>query len=115
MASTADASHREVKTSKKNFGHVVFEIPEMTDVYQKTGMKRYYSMSSLQFFIGMFIQHFLLHDLSSGVTSHRQPRQCWGPKTVKGAQSDPNYVSRLLLDCVAGGPKIIVTPLDVSF
>jgi len=23
-----------------------------------------------------------------------------GPKTVKGAQSDPNYVSRLLLDCV---------------
>jgi len=44
----------------------------------------------------------------SGVTSHRQPRQ--GPKTVKGAQSDPNYVSRLLLDCVAnacqgGGAK----------
>ena len=36
----------------------------------------------------------------SGVTSHRQPRQCWGPKTVKGAQSDPNYVSRLLLDSV---------------
>ena len=24
-----------------------------------------------------------------------------GPKTVKEAQSDPNYVSRLLLDCVA--------------
>ena len=24
-----------------------------------------------------------------------------GPKTVNGAQSDPNYVSRLLLDCVA--------------
>jgi len=51
----------------------------------------------------------------SGVTSHRQPRQCrgaQGPKTVKGAQSDPNYVSRLLLDCVAGGgAKIIVTPL----
>jgi len=60
----------------------------------------------------------------SGVTSHRQPRQCLGargPKTVKGAQSDPNYVSRLLLDCVpvfhkiitpdGGGPKIIVTPL----
>jgi len=23
-----------------------------------------------------------------------------GPKTVKGAHSDPNYVSRLLLDCV---------------
>ena len=39
----------------------------------------------------------------SGVTSHRQPRQCrgaQGPKTAKGAQSDPNYVSRLLLDCV---------------
>jgi len=37
------------------------------------------------------------------VTSHRQPWQCQGaqgPKTVKGAQSDPNYVSRLLLDCV---------------
>jgi len=45
---------------------------------------------------------------SSGVTSHRQPRQCRGPKTVKGTQSDPNYVSRLLLDCVANvcwGPK----------
>jgi len=32
-----------------------------------------------------------------------------GPKTVKGAQSDPNYVSRLLLGCVAhvcrGGGK----------
>ena len=41
---------------------------------------------------------------ASGATSHRQPRQCHGegpPKTVKGAQSDPNYVSRLLLDCVA--------------
>ena len=34
-----------------------------------------------------------------------------GPKTVKGAQNDPNYVSRLLLDCVVGGPKITVTPL----
>jgi len=60
-----------------------------------------------------------------------------GPKTVKGAQSDQNYVSRLLLVCVPvfhqnftyfnvpdrslfiipvanvcrGGPKIIVTPL----
>jgi len=72
----------------------------------------------------------------SGVTSHRQ-----GPKTVKGAQSDPNYVSRLLLDCVpvfhkiitpayslcrsgpvaiyysemfaGGGAKIIVTPLGI--
>jgi len=34
-----------------------------------------------------------------------------GPKTVKGARSDPNYVSRLLLDCVAnvcrgGGQKL---------
>jgi len=31
-----------------------------------------------------------------------------GPKTVKGAQSDANYVSRLLFDCVANvcrGPK----------
>ena len=46
-----------------------------------------------------------------------------GPKTVKGAQSGPNYVSRLLLDCVlvfhkvitpaGGGAKIIVTPLTV--
>ena len=46
----------------------------------------------------------------SGVTSHRQPRQCWeaqGLKTVKGAQSDPNYVSRLLLDCVPVFHKII--------
>ena len=54
-----------------------------------------------------------------------------GPKTVKGAQSDPIYISRLLLDCVPvfhkiitlptyftvrseclpGGAKIIVTPL----
>ena len=29
-----------------------------------------------------------------------------GPKTVKGAQSDPNYVSRLLLDCVPVFHKI---------
>jgi len=39
---------------------------------------------------------------NSGLSSHRQPRQCrggHGPKTVKGAQSDPNYASRLLLDC----------------
>ena len=71
---------------------------------------------------------------SSGETSHQQPRQR-GPKTVKGAQSDPNYVSRLLLDCAGifftkssplptyftvrseclpGGPKIIVTPLVTS-
>ena len=54
--------------------------------------------------------------LLSGVTSHRQLRQ-WqgaqGPKTVKGAQSDPNYVSRLLArsECLPEGPKIIVTTL----
>jgi len=37
-----------------------------------------------------------------------------GPKTVKGAQSDPNYVSRLLArsEYLLGGPKIIVTPLS---
>jgi len=49
--------------------------------------------------------------LGSGVTSHRQPRQCrgaQGPKTVKGTQSDPNYVSRLLLDCVPVFHKIII-------
>jgi len=53
-------------------------------------------------------RHFELIDwhvgLVSGVTSHRQPRQCrgaQGPKTVKGAQSDLNYVPILLLDCVA--------------
>ena len=48
--------------------------------------------------------------LSSGVTSHRQPGQCRGaqrPKTVKGAQSDPNYASRLLLDSVLVFHKII--------
>jgi len=33
-----------------------------------------------------------------------------GPKTVKGAQSDPNYVSRLLLDCVLVFHKIITLP-----
>jgi len=47
---------------------------------------------------------------NSGVTSHRQPLQCrgaQGPKTVKGAQGDPNYVSRLLLDCVPVFHKII--------
>ena len=51
-----------------------------------------------------------LTGLPSGVTSHRQPRQyrrAQGPKTVKGAQSDPNYVSRLLLDCVRVFHKII--------
>jgi len=30
-----------------------------------------------------------------------------GSKTVKGAQTDPNYVSRLLLDCVPVFHKII--------
>jgi len=30
-----------------------------------------------------------------------------GPKRVKGAQSDPNYVSGLLLDCVPVFHKII--------
>jgi len=47
---------------------------------------------------------------SSGVTSHRQRRQCrgaLGPKTVNGAKSDTNYVSRLLLDCVPVFHKII--------
>ena len=47
---------------------------------------------------------------NSGVTSHRQPRQCRGakePKTAKGAQSDPNYAPRLLLDCVPVFHKII--------
>jgi len=43
----------------------------------------------------------------SGVTSHWQPGNAGGPKTVKGAQSDPNYVSRLLLDCVPVFHKII--------
>jgi len=46
----------------------------------------------------------------SGVTSHRQPWQCrgaQGPKMVKAAQSHPNYVSRLLLDCVPVFHKII--------
>jgi len=51
-----------------------------------------------------------------GATSHRQPRQCrggQGPKTVKWAQSDPNYVSRLLArsECLPGGAKL-VTPLS---
>ena len=32
-----------------------------------------------------------------------------GPKTVKGARSDPNYVSRLLLDCVPVFHKIITS------
>ena len=46
----------------------------------------------------------------NGVTSHRQTGQCRGlrgPKLVKGAQSDRNYVSRLLLDCVPVFHKII--------
>ena len=39
-----------------------------------------------------------------------------GPKTVKGAQSDPNYVSRLLArsECLPGGPNIIVAPLQAA-
>ena len=47
----------------------------------------------------------------SGVSSHRQPRQCrgtQGPKTEKGAQSDPNYkLSRPLArsECLPGGGK----------
>ena len=48
--------------------------------------------------------------VASGVTSHRQHRQCraaQGPKTLKIAQSDPNYVSRLLLDCVPVFHEII--------
>ena len=47
---------------------------------------------------------------SSGVTSHRQPPQyrgAQGPKTAMGAQSDPNYVSKLSLDCVPVFHKII--------
>ena len=47
---------------------------------------------------------------NSGVTSHRQPRQCRGakePKTAKGAQSDSNYAPRPLLDCVPVFHKII--------
>ena len=40
-----------------------------------------------------------------------------GPKTAKGAQSDPNYVSRLLAcsECLPGATKIIVTPLVSSY
>jgi len=54
---------------------------------------------------------------SGGVTSHRQPWQCrgtQGPRTVNGAQSDPNYVSRLLArsECLPGAQKITVTPLE---
>ena len=37
-----------------------------------------------------------------------------GAQTVKGAQSDPNYVSRLLLDCVPVFHKII-TPAYVLY
>ena len=37
-----------------------------------------------------------------------------GPKTVNGAQSDPNYVSRLLLDCVPVFHKII-TPVYLLY
>ena len=38
-----------------------------------------------------------------------------GPKTVKGGQIDPNYVSRLLLDCVAGkggGKNLVFVDFD---
>jgi len=48
---------------------------------------------------------------SSSVASHRQPRGprgAQGPNTVKGAQSDPNYVTRLGLGPVANvcrGPE----------
>ena len=37
-----------------------------------------------------------------------------GPKTVKGAQSDPNYLSRLLLYCVPVFHKVI-TPAYIYF
>jgi len=50
--------------------------------------------------------------VSSGVTSRRQPwqyREGAGAQTAKGAQSNPNYVSRLLLDCVPVFHKIITT------
>ena len=40
----------------------------------------------------------------SGVTSRGRGQR---PKTVKGAQSDRNYVSRLLLDCVPVFHEII--------
>ena len=37
------------------------------------------------------------------------------PKTVKGARSGPNYVSRLLLDCVPVFHKIITLPTYFTF
>jgi len=45
----------------------------------------------------------------SGVTSHRQPRrgEAGAQNGKGGTQSDPNYVSRLLLDCVPVFHKII--------
>jgi len=63
------------------------------------------------FLLFLFLLPFLYHGPPlSGVTSHRQPRQCrgaQGPKTVKGARSDPNYVSTLLarIECLRGGGK----------
>ena len=50
--------------------------------------------------------------LSSGVTiaiGSPDNAGAQGPKTVKEAQSDPNYVSRLLLDCVPVFHKISLT------
>ena len=60
---------------------------------------------------GIFLN---LNFSSSGITSHQQ---CRGRKTVKGAQSDPNYVSRLLLDCVSVFHKIITSSIvaDIVF
>ena len=57
--------------------------------------------------------------LCSGVSSHRQPRQCRGPRGPKRKrrpelQSNPNYVSMPLAssECLpGGGAKIIATPL----
>jgi len=55
------------------------------------------------FLLFLFLLPFLYHGPPlSDVTSHRQ-----GPKTVKGARSDPNYVSTLLarIECLPGGGK----------
>jgi len=52
-----------------------------------------------------------------GMTSHQQPRQCRGPGAQngwKGAQIDPNYLSRQLLDCVPIFLKII-TPAYLGY
>jgi len=53
-----------------------------------------------------------LKQVTNSPTKNRAQWQCRGaqrPKTVKGAQSDPDYVSRLLLDCVPIFHKIITT------